>query len=156
MNLPTDIPGERWLPAYGFEGLYWVSDQGRVFSNYSEKLISLYYVKDSFGEVGSVEVSIQTGKGGHQNTHTSVGRLVLSTFVRPPTSEDFALCVDGDRTHVALSNLRWGTRTEVQVARWKTRRSGLTGEDVREILSMLAQRQREVGVRGAPPVWRPE
>lgn len=29
---PQDTPDERWLPVVGYEGLYWVSDTGRVWS----------------------------------------------------------------------------------------------------------------------------
>lgn len=107
----TDAPPERWLPVVNWEGLYEVSDQGRVRS--------LDRV-DSMGRLRKGRL-ITTAPGSHgypmaqlyrdgKRSGRTVHSLVLEAFVGPrPAGADACHC-DGSRTNNALSNLRWDTR----------------------------------------------
>lgn len=113
---------ERWLPVLGFEGLYEVSDLGRVRA--VERTLCYERICPS-GRVVQVRrhypaVLLKPGtvKSGHKlvvlgrGNPRLVHRLVLDAFVgpRPPGKE--ALHGDGDPANNRLTNLRWGTRSE--------------------------------------------
>lgn len=112
---------ERWLPIAGFEGLYEVSDHGRVRS--LDRAVS--YV----GRWGPVTRSFpgrdlatvpryrgyrhaQLYRAGSEVDERPVHHLVLEAFVglRPPGLECRHL--NGKRADNCLTNLMWGTRTE--------------------------------------------
>jgi hypothetical protein len=112
---------ERWLPVPGFEGLYEVSDLGRVRS--------LDRVVPQANRWGGVSHSLRKGRilkpgrhaGGHlfvclcnETGHHQIfiHRLVLMAFdrLRPDGMECRHL--DGDPTNNRFDNLAWGTRLE--------------------------------------------
>ncbi len=72
------------------------------------------------GPRGKILTPVRTQYGYHQVTICEGGRftrfihrLVANTFIGPqPTPEHDVLHWDGDRTHNALANLRWGTPKE--------------------------------------------
>jgi hypothetical protein len=101
---------ERWLPIPEYEGLYEVSDRGRVRS-------ILGRGKWPAGRI----LSAQTFARGHKSVKLSVGgrsrrrfvhRLVLLAFVGEPRADQEALHGDGVAGNNNLDNLRWGTRSE--------------------------------------------
>ena len=109
---PAEEP-ERWLPVVDWEGLYEVSDQGRVRS---------FHVKTRPRLSGSDLLATHRRAGMDYPTVTlsrnakSVGRtvhsLVAAAFIgpRPPGMD---VCHnDGDADNCQLSNLRYGTRSE--------------------------------------------
>lgn len=105
--------GERWLPVPGYEGLYEVSDRGRVQS--------LPRVDRRGRRVKGRFLSIMTHPSGHQHVklsrdgshqHGRVHRLVLTAFVGAPPEGHEALHGDGNPANNDLGNLRWGTRSE--------------------------------------------
>ncbi|MEW1933119.1 NUMOD4 motif-containing HNH endonuclease [Rhodococcus sp. NPDC079359] len=110
---------ERWLPVVGFEGLYSVSDQGRVRS---ESRV----VQRSNGRTQTVPECIKStppdGKGyprvvlyrpdSRSGRTVTVHSLVMAAFVgpRPPALE---VCHrNGNRMDARLANLRYDTRRE--------------------------------------------
>ena len=92
---------ERWLSVAGFEGLYEVSNRGRVRS------------------LAKGILSHNRTLGGYHLVHLYcrgkrhvrlVSRLVLTTFRGSAPSEKYqAAHKDGDRDNNALANLRWAT-----------------------------------------------
>jgi hypothetical protein len=109
---------ERWLPVKGYEGLYDVSDAGRIRSN--PRVVKRcnsgpYTTRTRILRPGiSNEMPYPTLRltdaVGHQRTHY-VHVMVLEAFVgsRPP---GFDACHgDGCSTNNGLGNLRWDTRT---------------------------------------------
>lgn len=99
---------ERWLPVVGYEGLYEVSDLGRVRSMARP------------GTRGGV-LRGNPGKYGHQTVCLSRGgdlaylqvhRLVLEAFWGPCPVGHETRHLDGDATNNQLHNLRWGTPLE--------------------------------------------
>lgn len=104
---------EQWAPVVGYEGIYLVSDRGRVWS---------LARKDPRGRrVGGRYLSIITHPSGYHHVkltrngkseHGRVHRMVLLAFVGPPPEGCEVLHGDGNPANNHLSNLRWGTRSE--------------------------------------------
>ena len=95
---------ELWQPVKGYEGLYEVSDQGRV-RNPRTGLVH----RAPAGSRGYREVHLRRkGKGKTFRVHA----LVLTAFVsiRPEGLECRHL--DGNKLNNAVSNLEWGTSKE--------------------------------------------
>lgn len=108
---------EVWRPVVGFEGLYEVSDHGRVRS--VER-----FVRGKAG-VRSPRVSrvLALSANTHGYLHVSLSRenkrrtayvhgLVLQAFVGPRPEGLEACHQDGDKTNNAIGNLRWDTRSQ--------------------------------------------
>ena len=141
---------EVWKPVPGYEGLYEVSDQGRVRSLDR-------YVQCS-GPVKGAYVSLKKGRllrpGPSNYGHLSVvlGRrqtrmvhdLVLRAFVGAPPTKRECCHNNGDPADNRLENLRWGTRSENNIDAVRHQRRGkLSADDVRAIRHALA-----IGARG--------
>lgn len=108
-NTPRrDQPKERlmsteyWKPVEGYEGLYEVSDLGRVKSLRSGKLMSL-----SASNTGYMQLNL-SGAPARKIRH--VHRLVLEAFVGPCPAGMEGCHANGNRADNRLSNLRWDTR----------------------------------------------
>lgn len=104
---------ERWRSLPDYEGLYEVSDLGRVKS--------LSRLDRKGRRVRGRLLSITTHPSGHKQVKLSrdgvyrqgkLHRLVLIAFVGPPPPACEVLHGDGDPANNRLSNLRWGSRSE--------------------------------------------
>lgn len=106
---------EEWRPVAGFEGLYEVSDHGRVRSvragNHVNKRLQGKVLKERTNKVGYPVVSLYRG-GKATRKERTVHRLVLEAFVGPAPDGCEVLHGDGTKINNHLSNLRWGTRSE--------------------------------------------
>jgi len=118
------IKNERWLPVVGFEGMYEVSDRGRVRSidrtqtyhridQYSGDYITV--IRHLRGRIlrpaaaDSGHLSVVLGRsGGTKQIHA----LVLSAFVGPCPKGSEGCHRDDVPSNNNLDNLRWGTRSE--------------------------------------------
>lgn len=109
-TFPHRGEAERWLPVTGFEGLYEVSDLGRVRS------LPRQTVKGVMG--GRVLKPSTTGPGYffvslHRSnipTARTVHRLVLEAFVGPCPAGMEACHGRGGQLDNRLANLTWGTK----------------------------------------------
>lgn len=114
MTEPVSVP-ETWRPVPGYEGLYQVSDQGRMWSEprWIDRRIRGWFfltgrvLKPLFDPYGYPKYSLsKDGVQRQYKAHT----LVLTAFVGPcpPGMEG---CHDPDRnpTNNHLANLRWDT-----------------------------------------------
>lgn len=133
---------EAWKAVVGFEGLYEVSDLGRVRSLTRQILMNRRLPN---GETIKVQKSITgrvlapgTVKSGHQIVILGRGNprlvhaLVLAAFVGPRPDGADSCHKDGDPANNRLINLRWGSRSDnVQdmLDHGRTR-SGLSNADV--------------------------
>lgn len=107
------MTNESWLPIVGYEGLYEVSDLGRVRSldrrdsrgNRINGRLRVLSVMES----GHMVVSLC--KTGNQRS-VYVHRLVLEAFVGPCPEGQECLHGDGNGLNNRLRNLRWGTSLE--------------------------------------------
>lgn len=110
---------ERWLPVPDFEGIYSVSDQGRVRSEtrvltradgvirtWSERMMRT----TPDGE-GYPVVTLQDRSSGRYRK-VRVHTLVAEVFIGPRPAGQEVLHWDGDRMNVWLTNLRYGTHAE--------------------------------------------
>ncbi len=95
---------EQWKPVVGFEGLYEVSDFGRVRSRHRS---------------GECILRQQPVPSGHKvvdlrnrgiRAMSKIHRLVLEAFVGPAPAGTEGCHCDGDPSNNALANLRWDTR----------------------------------------------
>ena len=107
---------ERWLPAVGFEGLYSVSDRGRVRGE--DRFVTSRWgtpkrqrgqiLKQHPGPHGYMVVTLSI-QGDSRPLF--VPSLVLKAFVGPRPDGQETCHYDGVNTNNSASNLRWGTHT---------------------------------------------
>ena len=111
---------ENWRPVSGYEGVYSVSDHGRMRSDsrvatyflargevtrhYAEKLLVIRLGTDGY--------PIVTLRKSGANRTLRVHRLVLESFVGPRPVGMCARHLDDNRDNNNLSNLAWGTPLE--------------------------------------------
>jgi hypothetical protein len=106
---------EHWLPVLGYEGLYEVSDLGRIRSvnrivqtRLGKRLYKGKILKITSGSAGHLKVILS--QRGIQRNFT-VHKLVLEAFVGP-RPEGMECCHNnGSPTDNRLINLRWDTRS---------------------------------------------
>jgi NUMOD4 motif/HNH endonuclease len=112
----SDVTLERWLPVAGWEGLYEVSDIGRVRSldHWVEHPGWVPYLKRGrfltprFDSNGYLGVHLHVGE---RNKHPHIQKLVMEAFVGP-RPEGLEICHnDCVRTNNVLSNLRYDTHS---------------------------------------------
>lgn len=106
-------PDERWAAVPGHEGVYEVSDRGRVrsigaVSNWSRwKHYDGSLLKEATKTNGYKQVSLQVG--GKPKAYL-VHRLVLRAFAGDPPHKTLQAChQNGDKSDNRLCNLRWDT-----------------------------------------------
>lgn len=112
----VDLPGELWKPIVGYEGLYEVSNKGRVKSlgrPAPSKMTSALYqyqprvMRPTLDEQGRPRV--QLSAGDHQRRMVFVHKLVLTAFVGPRPAGLMCCHYNDDSTDNRLANLRWDT-----------------------------------------------
>lgn len=110
---------ERWLPVPGYEGLYEVSDLGRVRSldridSAGRRLRGAIMQTTSHGRISDDGRSYQTltlSREG-EKCKVSVHRLVAHAFLGTPAEGQMVRHLNGLRDDNRPENLAWGTGTE--------------------------------------------
>ena len=111
---------EEWRPIAGYEGLYEVSNLGRVqsldrvlqdknglFKRFEGKILKSILKKNPYGTYAVVRLPKD---GGHVNCY--IAHLVLEAFKGArPTGMECCHC-DGDSLNNTIDNLRWDTPRE--------------------------------------------
>lgn len=120
------MSAERWLPVVGYEGLYSVSDQGRVRS---EDRMVPHGMGGGLRKIkGSIRVTPPEPRLGYLaislsrdgiDRHFRVHRLVLEAFCGPPMQGQECCHENGKRDDPRLANLRWDTRRANHHDKWK-------------------------------------
>lgn len=107
---------ETWGPVVGWEGIYEVSDEGRVRSvdravkqsnGVTRKFAGKILRQTKMGDY----LTVGLHHAGREERRT-VHRMVLETFVGPRPDGKEACHGDSNGRNNYLSNLRWGTRKE--------------------------------------------
>lgn len=110
----TNTLHAHWLPVVGWEGLYEVSDQGRVRSvervvrfGATTRTVPSTVLKPGKTTKGALYVVLSNGKSCNRRVH----QLVLEAFVGtcPPGMEGCHW--DDNKENNALTNLRWDTHS---------------------------------------------
>lgn len=107
---PTpDLPGEIWKDIPGYEGLYQVSNFGRVKSlNYGRtgvhRILKTQKYPDRY-------IKVDLRHNGTMRTK-HVHRLVAEAFIPNPKNKTDVNHIDGDKHNNAISNLEWCSRSE--------------------------------------------
>lgn len=110
---------ERWLPVVGYEGLYEVSDHGRVKSlarsvadRGGRREVCERILKPDIKRKGHLAVTLcDAGVNKPCRVHRHVHRLVLEAFIGPcPDGMEACHFPDRDPANNLLANLRWDTR----------------------------------------------
>lgn len=106
---------ETWNPVVGYEGIYEVSDLGRVRSlermSSQGRLVKSRILKQTPTSNG-LYLKVDLVRGGKSTRRTvRVHRLVAEAFLGAPPSPERTDCCheDGDGHNNAVSNLRWDT-----------------------------------------------
>ena len=104
---------EIWKDISGFEGMYQISNLGRVKSleRYSlqNHLISEKILKTCHAQAGYVDVSLyKNGKRYHRKPH----KLVAEAFIPNPNNLPEVDHIDTNKDNNRVDNLRWVTHSE--------------------------------------------
>lgn len=166
-----EVPGiEQWRPVPGYEGLYEVSDKGRIKrlprvtpkgSNLGIRILSASDLKGY--------LSVKLADIDMKNKSMLVHRLVAIAFV-PGRSEEYNIVnhLDGDKQNNAPSNLEWTDASGNSLHAWATglttvqSRIGLTHEQIMFIseaekylpASVLAEYITNGDVSYVQSIWR--
>ena len=95
---------ETWKAIDGYEGIYEVSDKGRVKSLGNNKFGKEKILKPGKTHVGYLRVTIY--KDGHAK-RLLVHRLVAEAFIQNPNNLETVNHKDEDKTNNVASNLEW-------------------------------------------------
>lgn len=96
-------PSDRWHPIEGYEGLYSVSPDGRVYSHRSEMVLKPYFVH-GYPVVGL--------KVGGKRLNAAVHRVVARAFHGPRPAGKECAHLDGNSRNAGADNLAWVTKSE--------------------------------------------
>lgn len=115
LNL-EDLPNEEWKPVSGYEGLYCVSNLGRVkmlerkvMANKSTRIIKEHIIRQIETTKGYLHVDLWAK---NKHTRAAVHRLVLFAFYGEPESKKECNHKNENRKDNRVENLEWITHKE--------------------------------------------
>lgn len=122
-----DLPNEIWKPIKGYEGLYDISNMGRVKSlsrtiynegNYAKQFKSKEKILKSVDD-GNGYMKVFLYNDGHRK-HYKVHRLVAEAFILNPKNKPEINHIDGNKMNNVYSNLEWCDRSYNVKHAWDT------------------------------------
>ena len=140
-----------WKDIKGFEGLYQVSDDGRVKSigRYKPNHTKMQYVPESI-KVQRVQPNgycvVDLYKGNKAKT-IGVHILVAQAFIDNPCHKETVNHIDGIKTNNNVSNLEWATPTEQNIHLYRCGLKSAEGiKDTGRIFKSASEASRFFGV----------
>ena len=141
-----DLPNERWKDIEGYEGLYQISDYGRVKRLSVCRKCNRYYKKGRFYNERIMNLTIS--KYGYLKEQLfniegmfktiSIHRLVAQAFIPNPENKPQVNHINGDKTDNRVENLEWCTNGENGKHAWdnnlRTRNFGKNNHESKPIL----------------------
>ena len=88
----------------GYEGLYAIEEDGRVWSFRSERYLNGWVGNDGYKRIMLIKELIKKTYLLH--------RLIALTYISNPENKPFIDHIDRDRTNNSINNLRWVTSFE--------------------------------------------
>lgn len=101
------LDGEEFRVIDDFEGAYLISNFGRVYSTYSDLIMTI-----SDNGAGYKNVGFQINKGIRKWRKQYIHRLVAQTFIPNPDSKKCVNHIDHNKENNCLDNLEWVTAKE--------------------------------------------
>ena len=99
---------EIWKDIKGYEGIYQVSNLGKVKSLNYKRGKHEKEIKQALNSRGYLEVGLFNGKVKTHRVH----RLVAQTFIPNPENKDEVNHIDGNKKNNTVNNLEWNTSKE--------------------------------------------
>ena len=113
----------------GYEGLYKISPNGEIFSEYSKRLLKPYVASD-----GYLRVNLCKDK---KVKITMLHRIVAETFIPNPNNLPVVNHIDGNKANANAKNLEWATFSENSYHAFATGLSSIS-EKCRKAVSQIA------------------
>lgn len=121
---------EIWKDVVGYEGLYQVSNLGRVKSLVRNKILKLEISNSGY-------YRLHLSKNGKVKKK-SVHRLVAEAFIPNPENKSQVNHIDGNKQNNRVDNLEWNTRSENQRHAYKMGLQ-IPGDYQKNIISKIAK-----------------
>lgn len=118
---------EIWMPITGFEGIYEVSNLGRV-KNAKGKIRKPFIAHGGYLMVDLVN--------HYERTHARVNRLVAKAFIPNPADKPEVNHKDGDKANNAADNLEWSTKSENMLHAYRSKLQTKGKFPVREVVCL--------------------
>lgn len=131
---------EEWRDIEGFEGLYQVSNKGRVRSLDHETNGKRYCGRILSSGVSAGYQLVRLSKGAEKISQR-IHRLVAKAFIENPDNLPEVNHLDGNKNNNCVENLEWCTSKENKVHAWVT---GLTKAPPAEKPKMVEQYDKDV------------
>jgi len=106
------MDSEVWKDVVGYEGLYKVSNTGKVFSIYKNRLLKWLITWRGYARVALVK--------NKKVKYYTVHKIVLNAFSNNPSNKETINHKDGNKLNNSLSNLEWATCKENVNHAWKS------------------------------------
>ena len=147
-----DLEGEIWRWIRGYEGLYQISNFGRVKSFPRNTTSKIQIIKPLLSRSGYLYVGLR--KQGTKRLRFKLHRLVSQAFIENPENKQTVNHKDGDKFNNYVDNLEWATQDEnnqhaidtgLQKSGANRNTAKLTNEQVKYIRENYIPRDSEFG-----------
>lgn len=109
LEVVESLDGEEWVCIKGYEGLYEISNLGRVKSLSRERKKMQTIIKPKFNKKGNLEFSVSKN---NKKESKLLHRELAIAFVPNPYKKKLAVHLNGNKSDNRLENIVWFTNSE--------------------------------------------